>query len=218
MTTTVASATAAAASTTAKGTGFGADFNTFLTLLTTQLRNQDPTNAMSPEQMTAQLVQFAQVEQQIRVNGSLERLIGLQQAAQLTASAPLLGRVVEVESDRLSLQDGAATLRLPAAGAASRATILVQDAAGRTLREARVALGTEPGDWTWNGRDASGERLPDGAYLFTVAGEDANGTAQPLEATVRARVTGVERRGGELRLLMGGLDLGFDRVRSLPGG
>jgi flagellar basal-body rod modification protein FlgD len=172
---------------------------------------------MSPEQMTAQLVQFSQVEQQIRVDASLERLIGLQQAAQLTPAAPLLGRMVEVEGDRLSLQGGAATLRLPAAGAAAEATIQVQDAAsGRVLREARVALGREPRDWTWDGRDAAGQRLPDGAYRFAVAGRDSTGAAQPVEATVRARATGAERRDGELRLRLGALEVGFDRVRSLP--
>ena len=213
--TTAASGTAAGAARAATG-GFGGDFRTFLTMLTTQLQNQDPTNAMSPEQMTAQLVQFAQVEQQIRVNDSLQRLIGLQQAAQLTATAPLLGRMVEVESDRLSLQEGRATLRLPAAGVSAQAEITVQDAAGRTLRQAQVTLGPAAQDWVWDGRDAAGRRLPDGVYRFTVSGRDAGGGAQPLEAAVRARATGAERRDGELRLVLGALEVGFDKVRSLP--
>jgi flagellar basal-body rod modification protein FlgD len=202
-----------------RGGGLGSDFNTFLTLLTTQLRNQDPTKAMSPEQMTAQLVQFAQVEQQIRANASLRELIGLQQGSQLIAAAPLLGRQVEVEGGRLALQGGAATLRLPAAGAVGEATVLIQDGQGRTLREERVALGKEPREWRWDGRDAAGQLLPDGAYGFAViAGVDAAGAPQALDATALARVTGVERRGGELRLMLGGFDVGFDRVRSLPGG
>lgn len=200
----------------AQSTGFGGDFNTFLTLLTAQLRNQDPTNAMSPEQMTAQLVQFAQVEQQIRVNDSLQQLISLQQAAQLTAAAPLLGRMVEVESDYLALQDGVATLRLPPAGTATQALILVLDEDGRSLREEQVTLDSTAMDWRWDGRDAAGERLPEGAYRFAVIGSDAQGVVQPVDVTVRARATGAERRDGELRLVLGDLAVGFDKVRSLP--
>lgn len=68
-------------------TGLGADFNTFLTLLTTQLRHQDPTNAMGPNEMTRQLVQFAGVEQQITTNNRLQTLISVQQGAQLVGAA-----------------------------------------------------------------------------------------------------------------------------------
>lgn len=199
--------------------GFGGDFNSFLTLLTTQLKNQDPTKAMDAQQMTAQLVQFAQVEQAIAQNGNMAKLIGLQQAAQLTAAAPLMGKTVEVSGDRLSLQDGRATLRLPAAGAARDARIAVLDATGRTIREATVALGAAPADWVWDGRDAAGNRQPDGAYGFAVAGRDAVGGIAAIEATVRARATAAERAvgGGDLKLRLGGLSVGFDAVRSVDG-
>lgn len=212
-----ATAAAAAARPGSQATGLGADFNTFLRLLTTQLQNQDPTNAMSPEQMTQQLVQFAGVEQQVRMNGSLEKLIGLQQASQLTASASLLGQVVEVEGNRLPLQDGAARLRLPPAGLAAAARIQVLDPSGRTLREARVPLGTDVTEWNWDGQDAAGKRLPDGGYRFAVTGFAADGSTVALDATVLGRVTGTERRSGDLRMMFGATDVGFDQVRSLRG-
>ena len=192
----ITAAPAAAATQTGRAAGMGGDFNTFLTLLTTQLKNQDPTKAMDAQQMTAQLVQFAQVEQAISMNGNMSKLIGLQQAAQLTAAAPLMGKTVEVSADRLSLQDGRAALRLPAAGAAREAQIAVLDAAGKTIKVATVALGAAPTEWAWDGRDTAGNRLPDGAYAFAVAGRDAGGGAVPVEATVRARATAAERAAG----------------------
>jgi flagellar basal-body rod modification protein FlgD len=221
MSITTQSATATSPAAASRATGFGGDFNTFLTLLTTQLKNQDPTKAMDPQQMTAQLVQFAQVEQSITMNDNMTKLIGLQQAAQLSAADPLLVLLVEVASDRLSLQDGTARLRLPAAGAAREVTITVLDNTGRSLREERVALGPDALEWKWDGRDAAGRPLPDGAYYFLAAGRDANGSPQPVEVTVRARATAAERapgqNGGELRLVLGGLAVGFDAVRSLDG-
>ena len=216
--TTVTSATAgtAAATTGKSSTGIGADFNTFLGLLTTQLKNQDPTKAMDTQEMTNQLVQFASVEQQISMNGNLDKLISLQQATQLTAAAPLLGRVVEVASDRIALQGGTGTLRLPAAGAATTARVTVLDAAGRTLRQEEVTLGAAPTDWQWDGRNAAGKQQPDGAYRIAVAGRDKDGAPQEVAATVLARATAAERAsGGDLKLVLGGVSVGFDAVRSL---
>jgi flagellar basal-body rod modification protein FlgD len=215
--TTVTSATGTTAASTAKtGTGIGADFNTFLGLLTTQLKNQDPTKAMDTQEMTNQLVQFASVEQQISMNGNLDKLIGLQQAAQLTAAAPLMGKVVEVASDRISLQDGTGALRLPAAGTASLARVTVLDAAGRTLKQAEVTLGASATDWVWDGRNTAGQRQPDGGYRIAVAGRDKDGAPQEIAATVVARATAAERAGGgDLKLVLGGISVGFDAVRSL---
>jgi flagellar basal-body rod modification protein FlgD len=199
----------------------GADFNTFLSLLTTQLRNQDPTKAMDTQQMTAQLVQFAGVEQQLAVNQNLERLITLQQGSQLVSAAPLTGRVIEVESDRLTLQGGQATLRLPIAStAALAASVEVLDATGRVVRVEEATLGAAPRLWTWDGRDASGRLLADGAYATrvtlpgTATGNDPAGRT-PLAFTVLGRATGAERVGGEVRLRLGGLDVPFDSLRGV---
>jgi len=198
-------------------TGIGTDFNTFLTLLTTQLRNQDPTNAMDAEKMTEQLVQFASVEQQIKVNTNLERLLAVEQGNQLVSAAPLMGRVVEVESDRLALQGGQAQLRLPVAGAATRALVEVQDSNGRVVRGAEVTLGAATTDWSWDGRDTTGRQMPDGAYRFVIQGLRADGTEAPVTASVLARATAVDRRDGEVRLSLGALSVNFDKLRGLAG-
>ena len=210
--------TAAAAATAAKPAGIAGDFNTFLTLLTTQLKNQDPTKAMDTNEMTNQLVAFASVEQQIAANSNLTKLISLQQTAQLTAAAPLMGQTIEVTSDRLSLQNGVATLRLPAADAAKLATIRVTDAGGRILREDTVELSASSQDWRWDGRNAAGVRQPEGAYRFAVAGRDAAGGVQPMTATVVGTATAATRpSGAELQLMLGRLGVGFDAVRGLAG-
>ncbi len=219
------SITAAAAAETQTGARAGArinaDFNTFLTLLTTQLRNQDPTNAMDAQQMTAQLVQFSSVEQQLAVNQNLERLITLQQGSQLVSAAPLTGRVVEVESDRLALQGGQATLRLPAAvTGATTARVDILDGTGRVLRGSEVTLTGSPQDWQWDGRETGGRLLADGAYSVRVTAPVATGSAggtpgPALPFTVVGRATGAERVEGEVRLKLGSLAVNFDRLRGV---
>ena len=211
----ISAATATPSAAGASNTRLAGDFNTFLTLLTTQLQNQSPTDPLDPNEMTNQLVQFASVEQQISMNQNLERLISLQQAAQLTASAPLVGQRVEIEADQVPLQNGRGEIRLPVAGTARFADITITDGTGRALRQQSVALGTSASGWTWDGRDATGRTLTDGAYRVNVTGRGANGEAVSMPFTVAGTVTGAEQRANGLNLSIGSLAVGFDKVRRL---
>ena len=71
------------------------NFNTFLQLLTTQLKNQNPLDPLDTNQFTQQLVQFAQVEQQMNMNTQLTTLVSLQQAAQTTQALSFVGTTVD---------------------------------------------------------------------------------------------------------------------------
>src|SRR5258706_10792171 len=79
------------------------NFNTFLELLTTQLKNQNPLQPLDTNQFTQQLVQFAQVEQQINMNTSLGTMISLQQATQTSAAMGFLGTTVPVDGNTAKL-------------------------------------------------------------------------------------------------------------------
>jgi flagellar basal-body rod modification protein FlgD len=193
-----------------------ADLNTFLTLLTTQLRNQDPTRPMDANGLTQQLVQFATVEQQLRGNQTLERLLALQQSGQLADAAALVGRRVTVESDRLPLQGGIAEIGLPPAGRAGAARIEISDATGAVVRTQDVPLSAGASAWRWDGADSRGVRRPDGMHRVRVEGRAADGTSTPLAFTVNGTVTGAGREGGDLVLRMGEVTVGFDRLRELP--
>jgi flagellar basal-body rod modification protein FlgD len=218
MSASISALSANAATSTAQSSKFGGDFNTFLTLLTTQIKNQSPTDPLDTNQMTNQLVQFASVEQQITMNQNLQRLLSLEQASQLTASAPLIGRNVEVEAEQISLQEGAGTLRLPAAGASQTALVTIRGSGDRIVRQETVQLGTGPRNWTWNGRANDGLGMPDGAYKVSVTGVGAGGRTEALPFTTIGRVTAAERVGGDLKLLLGQLQASFDKLRSVSSG
>src|SRR6186713_3438939 len=79
-----------------KTTGIADNFQSFLLLLTTQLQNQNPLDPLDTNQFTAQLVQFAQVEQQLKSNTQLGTLVSLQQTAQNTAALEFVGQTVDV--------------------------------------------------------------------------------------------------------------------------
>src|SRR6188768_1836743 len=80
-----------------KTSGIADNFQTFLTLLTTQLQNQNPLDPLDTNQFTAQLVQFAGVEQQLRSNDQLKSLIEIEKSAQATAALAYVGNTVAVD-------------------------------------------------------------------------------------------------------------------------
>ncbi|HEY4252833.1 MAG TPA: flagellar hook capping FlgD N-terminal domain-containing protein [Roseomonas sp.] len=212
-----AQAAANAAQQAAQGPQIASDFNTFLTLLTTQLKNQSPDSPLDSNQMMAQLTQFASVEQQINMNQNLQQLINLQQVGGLTSAADLMGHRVEVQSDSLSLQNGRADLRLPARGAATTARVTIADSNGRTIRTADVSLNQGTQDWTWDGRDNNGNAVTDGVYRVGVAGIGSNGapTSQAPAFTVIGTATGASRSGNDIVLNLGGLTLPYNNLRAV---
>ena len=145
MSASISSLSANAATSTAQSPRLAGDFNTFLTLLTTQIKNQSPTDPLDTNQMTNQLVQFASVEQQIAMNQNLQSLIGLEQTSQLTTSAPLIGKKVEIEADKITLQSGSGALRLPVAGASQMAQIT------ETLMDSGVCIFCQVNLSLWRG-------------------------------------------------------------------
>src|SRR5882724_10778257 len=87
-------------------TGLGTDFKTFLTLLTTQLKNQNPLSPLDTNQFTQQLVSFSQVEQAINTNDKLTNLLALQSADQLVTALPLVGHTVQFADNQTALANG----------------------------------------------------------------------------------------------------------------
>jgi flagellar basal-body rod modification protein FlgD len=216
MSASIAATSANAATSTAQTPRLAGDFNTFLTLLTTQLKNQTPTDPLDTNQMTNQLVQFASVEQQVAMNQNLQRLLTLEQASQLTASAPLIGRQVEVEADGIALQGGSGTIKLPAAGESQQAQISILGSGNLVIRQEVVTLGNGPTNWTWNGQSNNGNTQADGAYTVRVVGMGSNGQAQSsLPFTTVGKVTGAERVGTDLKLMLGQLKVGFEKLLSV---
>src|ERR1041384_4962261 len=78
-------------------TEIASNFSTFLQLLTTQLKNQNPLDPLDTNQFTQQLVQFAQVEQQMKQNDQLTTLISIEKSAQQTTALAYVGQTVAVD-------------------------------------------------------------------------------------------------------------------------
>src|ERR1700716_3047093 len=118
--------------------GIADNFQTFLTLLTTQLQHQNPLDPLDTNQFTAQLVQFAGVEQQLKSNDQLTSLVKLQTAANATTALAYVGSTVAVDGSTAKF-DGSATWNLKADKAAT-STITITSSTGQTAYTGSFSL------------------------------------------------------------------------------
>ena len=199
--------------TTALG-GLSDNFSNFLSLLMTQLQNQDPTSPLDSNQFTSELVQFTSVEQQISTNSDLTQLIQLTQASQIEQSTSMIGKPVTVTSPQLSLQNGTAEINFNTA-TAGPVGIAVYNSAGTQVQTATLTSAAGANGWTWNGQSASGATMPDGPYKVTVTALGSSGVTSQVPFTVMGTATSIQNDSGTVQVQLGGLTLPFSAVQSV---
>ena len=190
------------------------NFSSFLTMLMTQLKNQDPTSPMDANQFTSELVQFSSVEQQINTNSDLSQLIQLTQASQVEQSAGMLGKPVTFTGSQLSLQNGNSAVNFTTPSS-EPVTISVFNAAGAQLTTSTLTSNAGQNTWHWNGQTGNGQTMPDGAYKVTVSTAGASGATSPVPFTLSGTATAVTNNSGTVDLSLGGLSIPFNSVQSV---
>jgi len=169
----------------------GSNLQTFLTLLTTQLKNQDPTSPMDTNQFTQQLVEFSGVEQQINTNNSLKTLIALQSSSEAMSALPMVGKTIQYSESTAPLSNGQASFTYTLPTTAAAANLLVEDANGTVVYQTTAATSAGSHSFLWNGQTITGATAPDGAYSLAVAAADASGQAISATVTATGTIDGV---------------------------
>ena len=179
------------------------DFDTFLTLLTTQLQNQNPLEPLDTNQFTQQLVQFSEVEQAIQSNANLESLLQLQAATAVTNSVSYIGKTVELNSSSQPLSGGQASWPIEAQGTASAATFTIKDSEGNVVFTETKALSSGKTTYSWNGQTNEGGNAPEGDYSLSIEATNSQGETVQVDLASSGVVTGVDMSGNSLLLLVG---------------
>jgi len=187
------------------------NFTTFLTLLTTQLQNQNPLDPLDTNQFTQQLVQFASVEQQINMNTQLQTLVALQQTAQNSQALGFVGKTVTVKGGTAPLTNGQAQWTFSSTSPA-KATFTVTDSTGQTVytKTATVQAGTQ--GFSWNGLDNAGRQWADGNYTLSITATGADGKPVAIPTTVVGVVNSVDLTQSPPVLSIGGKNYTLDQV------
>ncbi|MDB5438177.1 MAG: flagellar biosynthesis protein FlgD [Caulobacteraceae bacterium] len=163
---------------------------TFLSLLTTQLKNQDPLSPMDSNQFTAQIVQMTGVEQQLLTNTLLKSLVSLNDSG-LSNSVGMIGKTVTSEADSGKLVKGGLDFTYNMSRGAGALKLEVVDKYGATVATV-LPNDLTAGDkaFHWDGKTADGTQMPDGGiYTLKITAADLDGSK--IDATSQARVTGL---------------------------
>ena len=191
------------------------NFDTFLTLLTTQLRNQSPLDPLDTNQFTQQLVQFTGVEQSVKQNDNLEKLIRLSAANAITNVVGFLGGEVTLNGSTAVLKDGSAIWNYEIEGSADNATFTVRNSNGVPVFTTSGPAATGRNSFVWNGQTDTGATAPDGEYTLSITAVDDNGTALNVSTEIVGVVDGVNFKGEEPLLLIGSREVKLDEIVSV---
>ncbi len=212
--TTAAASTAAASGTINSNQMIADNYQTFLTLLTTQLKNQNPLDPLDTNQFTQQLVQFAQVEQQMKSNDALTTLVSIEKTAQSTAALAYVGATVVVDGSNAQLSNSSATWTLNVSKP-STATVTITDSTGQTAYSGTFAVNPGNQNFVWDGRGNDGKLWPDGNYKLTATAVDANKQSVAISTEVQAVVDSVDLTQDPPVLSINGQNYTTDKIKRI---
>jgi flagellar basal-body rod modification protein FlgD len=190
------------------------NFDQFLTLLTTQLKNQSPLDPLDTNQFTQQLVQFAGVEQQLKTNDTLSTLLTLNKAATTTQAVGFIGSTITADGATSQLKDGTAewNINMPRGGTAN---ITIKNAAGTVVQTYQTSLSAGDQTYRWDGTTSVGSKAAAGEYTITIDARDVSGQQVVAKTEIKGVVDGIDLSGDTPLLKIGAISIAIDKVKTV---
>lgn len=185
----------------AKGGFAGGDFETFLKMLTAQIKAQDPLNPMEGADFAVQLATFSGVEQQVQTNDLLERLVGASSGQSISAYSDWIGKQVRTKG-QVYFGDDPLTMDISPSPTADKAVLVTLDQFGRRVQSEDI--GTGAGLVDWFGADAAGERLQKGMYSFVLESYRGDKLISSDKVAAYSAVYEVQQKDGKISFVLSG--------------
>jgi len=191
------------------------NFQSFLTLLTTQLQNQNPLDPLDTNQFTQQLVEFAGVQQQLNTNDSLATLVSLQQTAQSTQALGFVGKTAVVTGSTAALTNSSATWEL-SIPTNSNVNVTIANSTGQTVFSGSysVAAGNNQ-PFVWNGQGTDGTQEPAGNYTLTATAADSSNNTVAVTTAIQGTVSSVDLTQSPPLLTINGQTYTVSQIKSI---
>lgn len=210
------SATSSSAATSGTGSyqSLVGSYELFLSLLTTQIQNQDPLDPLDSAEYTNQLVQYSSVEQSIQSNAYLKELVSAMQTNQASSYVNYLGSEVTASGDTTMLRNGAANWSYNVSEAAT-GTVEIRNSGGAVVYSGDVELSAGSGSYSWDGVTDTGTQAPEGAYSATFSVKDSAGNAETVTTEFTGTVDEVDLSNSEAFLRIGDITVPVSSVKSV---
>ncbi len=214
--TTVSSSTTTAAqsSSTASQSGLMANYELFLSILTTQIQNQDPLDPMDSAEYTNQLVQYSNVEQSIQQNKNLEQILASLSSTMSMSYVSYIGNEVVADASTTTLSGSQASWDYELGGSAT-GTYEIYNSSGLMVYRGDADLQAGKGTISWNGQLTAGGKAADGLYTIAFDVNDADGNRENVLIETKGVVDSVDLSGNEVILNVGGQKIPVSSVTSV---
>lgn len=175
------------------------DKNAFMQLLVAQLQNQDPLNPMSNKDSTAQMAQFASLEQLTNLNTSLQFVSRQLSMSQTTGASTLIGKTVLADGGDVSKKgDKTSRINLDLPRDMAKVSVNIHDEEGNIVRTVELgALKSGKHDFDWDGKDRDGNAAADGVYKISVVAENEDEKKFLVKTQVEGTVKAVVLENGK---------------------
>lgn len=207
---------AAASAATTKRASLANNFETFLTLLTAQLKNQDPLSPLDSKDFTNQLVQFSGVEQQLKTNDLLSSLTENTKLSAGATAVAYLGKEATANSSIATIPaGGTATWNYEIPRAAQEVSLRVVDSAGRVVAVASGETTRGEKSFVWDGKDQSGRAVNAGTYRLEINANGADG--QPIIGSISRRgiISAVDLSGATPSVTIAGASVPLSSITKI---
>ena len=170
--------------------------NDFLSLMTAQLKNQDPTQPLDPSTFVTQLAQFGTVSGIDSMQASLSTLSSTLLSNQALSSVNLVGHSVLAQASSAQHSSGqsmAGAVQAPTA--TSAIAVNITNASGSLVQQIKLGAGAGMTSFTWDGTTLSGVQAPAGSYSVQAIA-DVNGVATAAPTYLAGTVSSVSLNAG----------------------
>ncbi|NVK35429.1 MAG: flagellar hook assembly protein FlgD [Rhodobacteraceae bacterium] len=190
------------------------NYELFLSLLTTQIQNQDPLDPMDAAEYTKQLVQYSTVEQGLKQNQNLERIIEEITSSQASAYVSYIGQEVSASGSQTVLSNGAAEWDISVTEDVT-GTVEIKNSAGVTVFSDTVELSADDTSYKWDGSLDKGGEAAAGTYSVAFSVKNGEGNKRSVSTDVTGVVDELNLTGSEPTLKIGNLEIPISAVTSV---
>jgi flagellar basal-body rod modification protein FlgD len=203
-TTATTTAATTAATTTAAAAASTLSTGDFMTLLVSELQNQNPLDPTSTTDFVNQLASYANFDSQTTLNTNMSALTTSFNSLMTLNSVNYIGHTVQATGSTGTLQSGAINYGYTLNSAATDVTLTVSDSSGNTVWTGAGTTTSGSNTFAWDGKTTDGTQLADGGqYTLAVTATDSTGASVYGSTTVSGTVTSVDFSSSTLKLLLG---------------
>lgn len=196
----------------ASKTGLVSNMDTFLTLLTTQLRSQDPTQPVDTKDFTNQLTQFAGVEQSLLMNEKMEQLIDVQRSTHQISMAAYIGKEVTYSIDQIDYDGKSKDITYNLPDDVKSVSVKILDQKGNLIKDIEGPVAKGQQFVKWDGRNVHGNKALFGDYKVTIDVVNNDGLKGKIQGFNKGIVSSIDNNGGDVSLTIGNHVISLNKV------